>query len=220
MPHQLTTGDEPLTPIAPITVRIPTLLRQQLAWDASRASRSLNDEIVKRLRSSTLTRQPGCDAIFSALDFPRITRIRSTSSEADRQRLQLLSTHLGAEKLLLAARAHDRHNAVLVVVIWTTDLVLLMDGSALNMARKPRALEIQRLLEHFDDLGLLDQALASNELVPETEHLPPEDAYRVLAKESSTSTFDLPRFLNLLAQDDDVRDLTPYRDRGRVHPTG
>lgn len=122
-----------------------------------------------------------------------------------------MAEQLGAESLLLGARADKLNNAVLVAILETPYVRCLMDSTLINMARDPRIGEVQQLFQHFDQLGLLDKACACTVLVPSTSTLPVEEAIETIARDGKPKPLELQSYLNLLAQRWEVQDTRPYR---------
>lgn len=184
-----------------IGFRIPATLRDQLQKLAADEGRSLNSLVVQQLSKVAWPprRGPELGDLLGALDLPSVLRLRSQSTGPDVQRLLEVSSVLGAERLLLAARAEPLNGALLTVVLETASGALIMDGSWINMAREPRIREVEELFKGWDLMGLLDGSRYCTQTVPETEHLPPAEAVRQVAEQGCPAPLDVPRYLRLLS---------------------
>ncbi len=196
---------------APTTVRLPEPLRNRLAEQAARRDVSFNAEVVRRLQASFGPSASTVERAFEALNLPKAIRMNSSSTTADCMRLITVAEQLGAQSLLLGAKANDLNNAVLVAVIETPQALCVMDSTWINIARPPRQSEVEQLFQRFDSLGLLDHARACTVLVPDTSKLPAVEAAETIAREGKPERMDVRRFLNLLAQTRRIEDIRPYQ---------
>jgi hypothetical protein len=180
--------------------RLPVTLRDQLQKLASVERRSLNSLVVQRLSLVAWPpRRTDLGDLLHALELPSVLRLRSQSTSSDVGRLLEVTRLLGAERLLLAARANDLNGAVLTVVLETSSSAVIMDSTWLNMAREPRLSEVEELIKAWDAMGLLDGSRYCTRLVPETAHLPPANAVQAIVEQGQPADLDLQRFLELLS---------------------
>jgi hypothetical protein len=195
----------------PTSFRLPDLLRKRLVESAAKKERSLNAEVVKRLQASFGPSPSTIEKVFEALKLPQAIRMETSSTTSDCLRLVTVIEQLGAQSLLLGARANALNNAVLVVVIETPHIYCVMDTSRINIARTSRESEVQQLFQRFDSLGLLESAMGCTVLVPDTSELTAAAAAETIAREGKPQRLNLPGFLNLLAQTWEVDNTRPYR---------
>jgi hypothetical protein len=180
--------------------RLPAALRDQLQKLAAAENRSLNSLVVQTLSTAAWPpKRTDLGDLLHALELPSVLRLCSQSTSSDVTRLLEVSRLLGVERLLLAARANDLNGAVLTAVLETSSIALIMDSTWINMARRPRMLEVEDLMKGWDAMGLLEGSRYCTQLVPETRSLPPADAVRAMVEYGEPADLDLQRFLALLS---------------------
>lgn len=185
----------------PLSVRIPSRLRDRLEVLAKNHRRSLTAETVERLH---LACSPGgsrtVQRALEALNLPGVVRLRSSSTSADVSNLLDVAEAFSVDRLTFAARACLRNGAALVMILESGHTTILLDRSEVNMARDQRAGEVAVLMQRFAAMGLLATARFIPQLVPTTAELEPADAVERLLEVSEVRPFDLHTFLHLLSQ--------------------
>lgn len=208
---------------AAIGLRLAEGLRDKLAAHANLNHRSLNGEITARLEASFRSEARVAQELFDAIALPRVVRMTSSSTSADRTRILNAARHLPIERAVFAAKANDLNKAVLVLILETPRVTFLLDGSWINMARSPREAEVQEIFQGLDRLGVLDNAEYCTHLVDDTSELPPEQALERIAKTGHLAPLsNLADFLRVLAQHEffDPADYRATAAEGRRHPPG
>lgn len=148
---------------------------------AERNHRSMNAELVQRLLQ-TLGPDRRVEAIFEALELPRVMRLRASNTTADVNRVLAIAGTLAVDRLVLGARPDPLNNATLVILLQTASLTFLMDQTSLNLARRPRQLDVRELMRGLDEFGLLKGAEYAPKLLPNTTELAPDDAAGAILK--------------------------------------
>ncbi len=184
----------------PLGIRIATNLKERLSLSAEKHGRSLNAEIALRLRESFESKSQVIDEIFDSMSLGKIQRMRSTSTPADTKRILSVLRNMGTEKIILGARKNQLNNAVLIFVAQTESITFLMDNTSINMARKPRELEVQNIFHELDKLGLLEYTEYCENYLPETSGLESKNALQViLEKGKPHKLIDISDFLYILS---------------------
>lgn len=157
--------------MANFPLRLPEALRDALTAAANLAHRSLNNEIIHRLQGSLTSGRPASAAI-ELLDLPPVVRMRPTLNTGQSvQALIDLTQSLGVERLTLAAQGDPMNDAALVVVLESNSIAVLADNLSLSMARRPRALEIARLMQFWHQQGLMCTARVATRVIPDEQAL-------------------------------------------------
>ncbi|MDD3765453.1 MAG: Arc family DNA-binding protein [Nevskiales bacterium] len=185
-------------------LRLPRALRDKLNASAGREGRSLNSEIIRRLEASLDQGQRFGAALASVELEQRVWRMRCGTTYDDLARVRLLLSTLPVEGLLLAAKANQLNNAVLVALIETPIVTVLIDRTSMNMARFPRMQEIGALMADLDIDGITPVTRYVNTLVPDTSGLPAEDAVSVLTRLVSMPLDSVADYLRVLAQHEHI----------------
>lgn len=194
-----------------IGLRIPESLRDKLASQASLNQRSLNSEITARLDASLSVDARVARELFDAIALPRVVRMKSSSTSADVMRILNVARHLPVQRLIFAAKPNELNTALLVLIIETPAATFVVDDTWLNMARRPREMEVQELFQGFDRLGLVNDAEYCPDLVEDTAALSPEEAVERIAKTGRIRRLSNPAdYLRVLAQHEHF-DVSNYR---------
>jgi len=181
-------------------VRLPLTLKEKLALVADQNLRSLNGEVTYRLEESFRPTTKIIEAIFEAIDFEKIQRIRSSSTSTDVSRILTIIRNFDIERIILGARKDNLNNAALVMVVQTHNVTFLIDATDLNMARVPREAEIQEIFREIDRLGLLTTIDYCEKYIPETKQLLPNDALKtILTKGAIHKLSNIGDFLEILS---------------------
>jgi hypothetical protein len=205
-----------------IGLRVSEGLRDKLATQANLNHRSLNGEITARLEASFRSEARVAQELFDAIALPRVVRMTSSNTNADKTRILNAARHLPIERAVFAAKANDLNKAVLVLILETPRVTFLLDGSWINMARSSREAEVQEIFQGLDRLGVLDNAEYCSHLVDDTSQLPPEQALEQIAKTGHLAPLrNLADYLRVLAQHEyfDPADYRATASEGR-HPPG
>ncbi|GEM_PF-1266001 len=165
----------------PFGLRMPDDLRELLDTAVDTSKRSLNAEIVARLRKSFETEpfiRP--EEFFDLVAINGSFRLRSTSTFRDMQRLCFMIKRLEPKRVLLGARREHLNGYAMVVVIDAPPLRIIADKTLLNIARAAREVEVQHLFHVMaEKRQWIDIAYIPTHL-PETAHLPADHALTVL----------------------------------------
>ena len=139
------------------SLRLPPALDSRLREAADAGGRSLNAEILARLEG-TFGSDPRVGALLDALELPHAVRLRHATTTATLKHVLQIVELLAVDRLVLAARTDALNDVVLVLLMQTASHSIVLDKSMLNMARRPRMLEVAELFRGLDAVGLLDLA--------------------------------------------------------------
>ena len=183
-----------------IDVRLPEQLRERLMVTLQeRRGQTLEQEIVRVLDGAVFG--DTLEESLRVFDLPKVVRVRSSSTHADMRQVKSIIRATLTERIVLAAREDDLNNAVLVMAIATEERVFVLDRSMLNLARRPREMEIQELFQALDGRRLLESALFHPELIEDTREMPAEQAADVILRGSGVRALsDLSEYLQVLSQ--------------------
>lgn len=183
-----------------VGVRLPSSLKANLESEAKKFDRYLNTEIVTRLEGSFNRPDRVFDIIFDAIQMPKVVRIRSSSTSADTDRVITLLRNMGFEKVIVGARKDDMNNAVLVMLMQASSIILLIDEADMNMARRPREREVQDIFQEFDKQGILGNVEYCPSYLDDTRELAPEKAMLSILNKAPTMKLEkISSFLDLLS---------------------
>jgi hypothetical protein len=180
------------------SLRLPVELDKRLRGAAEVRGTSLNAEIVQRLDSS-FGADPRVGEVLDALELPRAVRVRHANTTKSVQHILQMAELFNIDRLVLAARVDPLNDAVLVLLMQTASHTIVLDRTMLNMARRPRMLELAELFRGLDERGLLDGAEYQPKVIP-ADGIPAsvEDAAAILL--SGLKRLEAPaQILKLLA---------------------
>jgi len=124
-----------------------------VAAHSAAAHRSLNGEIVHRLESTWAAGNAGVARLRRLIDHPQAVRVRSGHTRDDVESVLAICRDFDVDQLLLSARLDDLNTCCLALVIETPEIDFVLDGSCINLQRRPRMLDVKLLLEQLDRLG-------------------------------------------------------------------
>jgi hypothetical protein len=196
-----TLGDRMSDSAVVFSLRLPTALDDRIRVAAETSGRSLNAEMIERL-NKTFGRDTKTERVFNAFDLPEVRRIRHTNTQQALEHTLLMINTFEIERVVLAAREDPLNDAVLILLLQTANFVIILDKSTLNMARRPRELEMRQVFKALEDNGLLSEAEYVPTLLPvSTQSLPAEEMAALLMRDKTK--FDdekhLKDLLDLLA---------------------
>lgn len=167
--------------ISPFGLRMPQELRELLDTAADANKRSLNVEIVSRLKKSfdsePLIRP---EEFFDLIAVDGPFRLRTTSTFRDMQRLCFLIRKLQPRRILLGARREHLNGYVMVSVVDAGPLLIVADKTLLNITRPVREAEIQHFFKVVGGLRRWEGIDFIPSHLPETANLPADHALAVL----------------------------------------
>ena len=160
-----------------------------IAHSTAVANNTLNREAVNRLDSSFGPSRE-LKAFLEPVDCPA-------------HEVLLNACHvLDIDGLILATRTFEPYNyAQLVVVLESSTVICVADGTGLSMQQRPRMHEVSALFQKLDELGLIRTARMFTQTVPDTSDLAPADVIAAIIAAAKPVPFDLHRFLVAMAGD-------------------
>jgi hypothetical protein len=196
------------------SLRLPPGLDERIRAAADTSGRSLNTEMIERL-NQTFGRDAKTERVFNALELPEVRRIRHTNTHQALEHTLLMINTFEIERVVLAAREDRLNDAVLILLLQTANFVIILDKSPLNMARRPRELEMRQVFKALEDNGLLSEAEYVPSLLPEsTETLSAKEmaSHLLRDKKKMEDEKHLTDLLDLLAPHRQY-DLADYRSK-------
>lgn len=165
------------------SLRLPASLDDRIRVAAETSGRSLNAEMIERL-NQTFGRDAKTERVFNAFDLPEVRRVRHSNTGQAVEHILLMINTFEIERVVLAAREDPLNDAVLIVLLQTANFVIILDKSSLNMARRPRELEMRQVFKALEDNGLLSEAEYVPTLLPvSTQSLTAEEMAALLMRE-------------------------------------
>lgn len=200
------------------SLRLPPALDSRLREAADAGGRSLNAEILTRLEG-TFGSDPRVGALMDALELPHAVRLRHANTTATLKHVLQIVQLLDVDRLVLAARTDVLNEVVLVLLMQTASHSIVLDKTMLNMARRPRMLEIAELFRGLDAVGLLDLAEYHPKVIAEDSMPANVQDTAVLLLKGVKPLEDLAQFLKLLAPHGQY-DIKDFRGAGMSSARG